>query len=400
MSNPKVFISYSWDDDDHKKWVLDLANKLSSVSGVHVILDQYDLFAGKNMTHYMEKSVDEADKVITILTPNYKKKADDRTGGVGYEYSMITSELFTSQNTNNKFIPVRRVGSYSESAPKFLGALVSHDMTAKNSLEIGYDELVKIIFNQPIIQRPKLGQVPSFIVKEENLKLLEDTSNLSKSKMTRFANWRFSIQIQNIEIETPEMYRYIIDNRKFDHNDKIYLPQILNDVFKVRHHPTIDFERPLQKFLYANLFINEKLQIHPNIIYYEFSEYSDQEMLLLNLNHPFTTIFHLLVILKRVSEQENITLTSTIKVKFESNSQPTLYQNYSPFDFGFHMEVYKIPDGKFETQMVLQKISIETLYKFYQKLYNAFISENRNSKTPYVTINRDNFESLVSEFMK
>lgn len=39
--HPKVFISYSWDtengDDEHKKWVRDLATKLRS-HGVDVIL--------------------------------------------------------------------------------------------------------------------------------------------------------------------------------------------------------------------------------------------------------------------------------------------------------------------------------------------------------------------------
>ncbi len=46
IEHPKVFISYSWDtengDDEHKKWVRDLATKLRS-HGVDVILDQFDL---------------------------------------------------------------------------------------------------------------------------------------------------------------------------------------------------------------------------------------------------------------------------------------------------------------------------------------------------------------------
>ena len=49
--HPKVFISYSWDtengDDEHKKWVRDLATKLRS-HGVDVILDQFFYGTGPN----------------------------------------------------------------------------------------------------------------------------------------------------------------------------------------------------------------------------------------------------------------------------------------------------------------------------------------------------------------
>ena len=56
--HPKVFISYSWDtengDDEHKKWVRDLATKLRS-HGVDVILDQFDLRLGDDLPFFMKK---------------------------------------------------------------------------------------------------------------------------------------------------------------------------------------------------------------------------------------------------------------------------------------------------------------------------------------------------------
>ena len=68
--NFKAFISYSWDNDSHKDWVLNLANELMK-NGVDVFLDQYDLSLGMEMTHFMEKAV-TADRILAILTPNYK----------------------------------------------------------------------------------------------------------------------------------------------------------------------------------------------------------------------------------------------------------------------------------------------------------------------------------------
>ncbi len=41
-NKPVIFISYSWDSEEHKEWVLNLANKLCD-DGIDVILDRYHL---------------------------------------------------------------------------------------------------------------------------------------------------------------------------------------------------------------------------------------------------------------------------------------------------------------------------------------------------------------------
>jgi len=46
MAAHTVFISYSWDSEAHKEWVLNLANNLIK-NGIGVLLDQYDPSAGK-----------------------------------------------------------------------------------------------------------------------------------------------------------------------------------------------------------------------------------------------------------------------------------------------------------------------------------------------------------------
>ena len=59
---------------------------------------------GDNVHLFMEQALDHAAKVLLILSPLYKEKATARTGGVGLEFSMITSELFESLARNKKFI--------------------------------------------------------------------------------------------------------------------------------------------------------------------------------------------------------------------------------------------------------------------------------------------------------
>jgi len=60
---PKVFISYSWDSDEHKAWILNLAKQLLA-NGVDVTLDQFELSLGKNLSHFMERAVADADKLF------------------------------------------------------------------------------------------------------------------------------------------------------------------------------------------------------------------------------------------------------------------------------------------------------------------------------------------------
>ena len=89
--NPTVFIHYSWDSENHKKWVLNLANRLIK-NGVDVFLDRFDLKIGSNLSCFMEKVVDST-KVLIIATENYKVKPENREGGVGYEFQMISGEI-------------------------------------------------------------------------------------------------------------------------------------------------------------------------------------------------------------------------------------------------------------------------------------------------------------------
>ena len=68
---------------------------------------------------FMEEQITSADYVLIICTPTYKRKADKRTGGVGYEGHIISGELMNLSN-ERKFIPVKRKGTFENAIPTFL----------------------------------------------------------------------------------------------------------------------------------------------------------------------------------------------------------------------------------------------------------------------------------------
>ena len=157
-----VFISYSWDSPEHQEWVLKLAKDLRQKFGVDVILDQFELIAGADLTHFMESSIVKADKVLVVLTPNYKIKAEERKSGVGYETSMITQQIFESPISIIKFIPILREGTQKTSSPTFLKSKIYHQMDDDNFYINKLYELSKTIYDKPLIEKPELGDVPDF----------------------------------------------------------------------------------------------------------------------------------------------------------------------------------------------------------------------------------------------
>lgn len=179
-THKKVFISYSWDNVEHQSWVLKLANDLIQNFGVDIILDQYELSPGKDLPHFMESSIEQADKVLVILTPNYKTKAENRRNGVGYETSMISQEIFESPITNIKFIPILRDGNHNTSSPKFLTSKISHDMCDDSKYEFQLFSLAKAIYDNTLLKKPKLGPIPDFDVQESDP--IIDIANSLKKK--------------------------------------------------------------------------------------------------------------------------------------------------------------------------------------------------------------------------
>ncbi|WP_293943456.1 toll/interleukin-1 receptor domain-containing protein [Sphingomonas sp.] len=162
--NPKVFISYSWDSENHKKWVRELAERLVS-NGVVVHLDQWNVVPGDSLTAFMEEQVSQCDFILVICTPNYATKSVKRTGGVGYEQQIISGQIAAGVE-RRKFIPIVREGDFSASErsaipPHFLG-IYAIDMRSESAMDDQIEGLLRAIYKVPAITAPPLGSKPTF----------------------------------------------------------------------------------------------------------------------------------------------------------------------------------------------------------------------------------------------
>lgn len=175
-----VFISYSWTSKAHEKWVHELASRLME-NGVDVKLDKWDLKPGHDKYYFMESMVrdENIDRVLVICDQGYKKKADNRTGGVGTETEIITPEVYSNAR-QEKFIPIiAEIGDTFESfIPIYLKSAIGINMSSDEVYENGYEELLRLIYERPQFRKPARGIAPSFLF--DDGKVVCKTTNINK----------------------------------------------------------------------------------------------------------------------------------------------------------------------------------------------------------------------------
>lgn len=163
-ANPTAFISYSWDNEDHKEWVLALASRLVE-NGVSIKLDRWDVPPGHSLTEFMESSVRNCNFTLAVCTPNYAARSLARVGGVGYEQQIISAQIVSGAD-RSKFIPIVRSGSFDATSTDC--ALPAH-FTGTHALDFRgtvpddkFEDLLRAIFRIPRLSPPTLGRVPNF----------------------------------------------------------------------------------------------------------------------------------------------------------------------------------------------------------------------------------------------
>jgi hypothetical protein len=147
-----VFVSYARDSAIHLAWVTNLASMLDARLDCHVVFDQYDLHAGKDLTHFMGTALD-CDRIVVVVTPEYASKSRERLGGVGYETSIISAEVLRDQ-LSARVVPALRLG---DTLPDFLRSKVFVDFRDDEAYVPAFAELVSALHGLSPAARPEKG---------------------------------------------------------------------------------------------------------------------------------------------------------------------------------------------------------------------------------------------------
>jgi hypothetical protein len=144
-----VFVSYTRESDDHSQWVRTLADALERFAEFDVTFDQYDLHGGKDLLHFMDRGL-ACERIVIVITPEYVRKATKRIGGVGYESSVISSDVLTNQLAA-RVVPVLRCG---DKVPPFLRSKLYVDLREGCDFLVGITDLHRALHGKAAARRP------------------------------------------------------------------------------------------------------------------------------------------------------------------------------------------------------------------------------------------------------
>ena len=167
----RVFISYSWDNDAHMAWVLQLCQDLRA-KGVDAIIDQA-MRKGQDLIDFMEKGIANAHRVLVVGTPKYKQKSEEEKGGVKYEQNIIKASILHGIGSDRYITILREGDDFSDSFPAIISTKGGYDMRRDDAYQEHLTALVHEIYDKPILVLNPIGIVPDFARQEEQAEKLE-----------------------------------------------------------------------------------------------------------------------------------------------------------------------------------------------------------------------------------
>jgi hypothetical protein len=162
----RVFISYAHDSPVHDDAVRDLWVFLRS-NGFDARLDLPAAERQSDWPVWMHHEVRDADFVLVIASPAYKRRAEGAAGvdegrGVQWEAALIREEFYTDRDKGlAKFVPVVLPGqSGALGIPAWLGPVSSSYYTVSGFTVAGAEQLLRYLSGQPFELEPSIGTVP------------------------------------------------------------------------------------------------------------------------------------------------------------------------------------------------------------------------------------------------
>lgn len=195
-----VAISYAHDDICFNEKVIGFANCLREKHGYNVIIDELlrQQETAIDFNEMMAKLIPNANKVIVILTPKYKKRADDFIGGVGYEYRIILNEISSKPK---KFIFVSFDAIDDDLIHRIEpAALGNREIIDLSEDDEKWNELFSKLADKPIYQFSDVAAVKS----EPKSKIIEFTKTKDKADLFHFAQIKLAENRQLLEQFGPD----------------------------------------------------------------------------------------------------------------------------------------------------------------------------------------------------
>lgn len=165
QSSVRVWVSYAHDSAEHKAEVLAFCELLRR-NGIDVDLDQWNTDRRQDWYAWAIKQVSEADYVIVVASPGYKRAGDgnaalDDHRGAQSESALLRDLLHSDRQTwRPKLLPVVFPRFSVADIPLFLQPGTAEHYFVTEFTSTGAEELLRLLTGQPSAIRPPVGIVP------------------------------------------------------------------------------------------------------------------------------------------------------------------------------------------------------------------------------------------------
>lgn len=160
---PRVFVSYTHDDEQHIEAVLRFSHFLAAQCGLDVHMDRWELDRRRNWFQWAIDQITAADFVLVIASPDCKRVGDGQVDnlvnrGMQSEISVLMDRLHHDRKTwLPKLLPVVLPGRKVDEIPLFLLPGIADYYIVPELTIKGVEELLRVITAQPPYVPPKLN---------------------------------------------------------------------------------------------------------------------------------------------------------------------------------------------------------------------------------------------------
>lgn len=214
-----IFVSYSWDSQEHQEWIAYLVRRLRN-EGYDATYDQYITSQNTiNLNRMMVEHIKNDDVVIVVVTENYAKKADEFTGGVGFESELLLSVI--NENRDKVIVVTKQPDINSKKVPFYLNGYHYIDFS-NDDFEASLDELIYRLQKTP---KYDIGQIGEKKIRQPKIPNIQSTNNnastlkiLSFKKVSDLDKNRYMDQsFKEINKQLSETFKSIaIENQNFE----------------------------------------------------------------------------------------------------------------------------------------------------------------------------------------
>ena len=163
LKAPSVFLSYSYDSDEHAARVLALADALRA-GGIDVILDRYVHPAPEEgWPLWMDRNIRDADFVLLVCTETYRRhvtglEEPGKGRGVDWEgnliYNLIYHRINEDKPSGSRFIPILLPGSKPDHIPTPILGHTRYQIASFDFTDPGFEALYRHLTDQPAATIP------------------------------------------------------------------------------------------------------------------------------------------------------------------------------------------------------------------------------------------------------